>query len=92
MTALLYSPGAKSKSAHYQVSIHVHICIKGLLINVWPKVEEDELYSSRYIHMQSSSLNDYAEGLKLMTFFMVFLFQVIQNRNTHTQEGGGMQN
>ncbi len=30
---------------------------------LWPKVDGDELYSSRFMHMQLNFSNDYAESL-----------------------------
>ncbi len=43
------------------------------LISSWPEVEDDELFSSCYIHMQLNSLCDYAANLKLVPF-VIFLF------------------
>ncbi len=43
-------------------------------MRTWPKVEEDELY----MHVQFSTLSDYADSLRLITF-VVFLFRAIEN-------------
>lgn len=51
---------------------------EGWLISSWPEVEGDEFYSSGSLLVQFTSLTDYAECLKLMTF-VVFLFRVIKD-------------
>lgn len=49
-----------------------------VMLRSWPKVELDELCTSRFLHVQISSLCDYADSLKLITF-VVFLLWVIEN-------------
>ncbi len=51
---------------------------EGWLISLWPRVEVNELYTTYFIHLLFSSLNDYAEHLKLITF-AIFLFWVTEN-------------
>lgn len=50
-----------------------------------PGVEGDELHSSRNIHLQFSSVSDYAESLRLMTS-VVFLFRLIRHLKSALSE------
>ncbi len=43
----------------------------GGLTSLWRKVEEDEFYSSCYMHMQLNYLSDYAEDFGIFQFWDV---------------------
>ncbi len=58
------------------IQVMVLIC-EGWLISSWPEGEEDELYSSHYMHVQFNSLSDAAESLQWITF-VIFLYWKLQ--------------